>query len=120
VCRPKSDGGLSIRDLCAVNLALLGKWRLLSRGQGIWRDIIFARYGLLYPLPHFGGRPSSFSKASLWWKDVSLLRTAAEVASNWFAEGVIKRVDDRSSSSFCTFGWGCSFKSPVSKFVPSV
>jgi len=26
VCKPKSEGGLGIRDLRLVNLALLGKW----------------------------------------------------------------------------------------------
>jgi hypothetical protein len=27
VCKSKRDGGLGVRDLRAVNLALLGKWR---------------------------------------------------------------------------------------------
>ncbi|GAU24945.1 hypothetical protein TSUD_311800 [Trifolium subterraneum] len=114
LCRPKPDGGLGIRDLHAVNLALLGKWRwrLLSGGHAIWKDIIFARYGLLYLSPHFGGRPSGFSGASLWWKDVSLLGTSAEVAYDWFAEGIIKRVGDGSSSSFWFDPWvrGASLK----------
>jgi hypothetical protein len=37
VCKSKANGGLGIRDLRAVNLALLSKWRwrLLSGGQGI-------------------------------------------------------------------------------------
>jgi hypothetical protein len=59
----------------------------------------------MYPSPHFGGRPSGFSGASLWWKDVSLLGTSAEVASDWFAEGVLKRVGDGSSSSFWFDPW---------------
>ncbi|GAU39871.1 hypothetical protein TSUD_69190 [Trifolium subterraneum] len=107
VCRPKSDGGLGIRDLRAVNLTLLGKWRwkVLSGGQGIWRDIIFARYGFLYPSPHFGGRPSGFRGASLWWKDVSLLGTSVEVASDWFSDGVVKRVGDGNLSSFWFDPW---------------
>ncbi|GAU10748.1 hypothetical protein TSUD_425810, partial [Trifolium subterraneum] len=50
-------------------------------------------------------RPSGFSGASLWWKDVSLLGTSAEVASDWFAEGIIKRVGDGSSSSFWFDPW---------------
>ncbi|GAU17784.1 hypothetical protein TSUD_171730 [Trifolium subterraneum] len=92
VCRPKSDGGLGIRDLRVVNLALLGKWRwrLISREQGIWRDIISARYGLLYPSPHFGGRPSGSS---------------VEVGSDWFSKGVLKRVGDEGSSSFWFDPW---------------
>ncbi|MCH81087.1 ribonuclease H protein [Trifolium medium] len=62
VCKSKADGGIGIRDLRAVNLALLGKWRwrILSGGQGIWRDILMAKYGSLYPSSHFGGRPVGF------------------------------------------------------------
>ncbi|GAU10016.1 hypothetical protein TSUD_288060 [Trifolium subterraneum] len=58
VCKLKSDGGLGVRDLRVVNLALLGKWRwrIISGGVGIWRDIILARYGSLFPSPHLGGR----------------------------------------------------------------
>lgn len=47
VCKPKTEGGLGVRDLRVFNLALLGKWRwrLLSDGSSLWRDIIVARYG---------------------------------------------------------------------------
>jgi len=60
VKQSKRDGGLGVRDLRQVNLALLGKWRgcsLLGDG-GLWRDILNARYGVSYPSPHLGGRPS--------------------------------------------------------------
>ncbi|GAU42324.1 hypothetical protein TSUD_25500 [Trifolium subterraneum] len=59
VFKPKTEGGLGIRDLRYVNLALLGKWRwrLLDVGQGIWRDIILVRYRLMDPSPYLGGRP---------------------------------------------------------------
>ncbi|MCI57449.1 ribonuclease H protein, partial [Trifolium medium] len=78
VCKPKTDGGLGVRDLRVVNLALLGKWRwrLLCGGQGIWRDILLARYGSLYPSPHLGGRPVGFRGTS----------------SDWFSEGIGKKV----------------------------
>ncbi|MCH91649.1 putative non-LTR retroelement reverse transcriptase, partial [Trifolium medium] len=49
------------------------RWRLLQEGQGIWRDIILARYGSLDPSPHLGGRPVGFRGTSSWWRDVSLL-----------------------------------------------
>ncbi|PNX69332.1 cytochrome p450, partial [Trifolium pratense] len=53
ISRPKNCGGLGIRDLRAVNLALLGKWRwrVIARGQGLWREILLARYGSLFPSP---------------------------------------------------------------------
>ncbi|MCI08403.1 putative ribonuclease H protein, partial [Trifolium medium] len=43
--------------------------------------------------------------ASLQWKYVSLLGTSAEVSSNWFLEGVIKRVGDGTSSYFWFDPW---------------
>ncbi|PNX79587.1 ribonuclease H, partial [Trifolium pratense] len=39
-----SEGGLGVRDLRMVNLALLGKWRwrLISGAGGLWKDIVCA------------------------------------------------------------------------------
>jgi hypothetical protein len=84
VCKSKADGGLGIRDLRVVNLALLGKWRwrILSEGQGIWRDILLARYGSLYPLPHLAGRPIGFRGTSVWWRDISLLGSSMDSTSD--------------------------------------
>ncbi|GAU30019.1 hypothetical protein TSUD_161050 [Trifolium subterraneum] len=59
VCKPKSDGGLGVRDLRAVNLKLLGKWR--------WRLIS-------------GGDPE-------------------DAISDWFSEGVSKKVVSTQSTS---------------------
>jgi len=66
VCKPKRQGGLGVRDLRQVNLALLAKWQwqfLVGEGD-IWRDIIFAHYGGCHPSPHLGGRPSGLRGAS--------------------------------------------------------
>lgn len=45
VCKPKTEGGLGIRDQRLVNLALLEKWywRLITRGKDLWKDIVGAR-----------------------------------------------------------------------------
>ncbi|MCH90168.1 ribonuclease H protein, partial [Trifolium medium] len=104
---PKNCGGLGIRDLHAVNLALLGKWRwrIIDRGQGIWRDILLARYGALFPSPHLGGRPNGFTGESLWWKDVSLLGGVNASISYWFSEGVIRKVGNGSATAFWFDPW---------------
>jgi len=69
VCQPKCEGGLGVRDLRQVNLALLAKWRLryLVGDGGIWRDIISARYGGCHPSPHLGSRPSGLRPAMVGW-----------------------------------------------------
>ncbi|GAU26578.1 hypothetical protein TSUD_266930 [Trifolium subterraneum] len=58
VCRPKSCGGLGIRDFHDVNLALLGS------------------------------RPNGFTGVSLWWKDVSLLGDSTVTCSYWFSDAM--------------------------------
>ncbi|MCI08317.1 putative ribonuclease H protein, partial [Trifolium medium] len=80
------DGGLGVIDLRAVNLALLGKWRwrLISGGVGLWRDIILARYGSLFPSPHLGGRLRGLKRASCWWRNVSLLGDPEDAILDWF------------------------------------
>jgi hypothetical protein len=107
VCKPKKDGGLGVRDLRLVNNALLGKWRwrIISEGTGIWRDILLARYGTLFPAPHLGGRPSGLRGASSWWSDVSLLWTSVDSQSDWFSEGVFKRIGNGILTSFWFDPW---------------
>ncbi|GAU37373.1 hypothetical protein TSUD_22470 [Trifolium subterraneum] len=65
VCRPKNCGGLGIRDLRAVNLALLGKWR--------WRVIV-------------GGGESASN-------------------SDWFSQGVSRKVGNGSATAFWFDPW---------------
>lgn len=47
VCKPKSSGGLGVKDLRAFNLNLLSKWRwrLLANSSSIWTDVLVAKYG---------------------------------------------------------------------------
>jgi len=98
---------LGVRDLRQVNLALLAKWRwryLLGEG-GIWRDIIFARYGGCLPSPHFGGRPSGLRGVSSWWSNISLLRGAREASGDWFSDGVARVIGNGLSTQFWHDPW---------------
>ncbi|MCH87323.1 ribonuclease H protein, partial [Trifolium medium] len=107
VCRPKTCGGLGIRDLRAGNLALLGKWRwrIIAGGQGIWREILLARYGSLFPSQHLGGPPNGFTRASLWWKNVSLLGDSTVACSDWFSKGVSRKIGNGSDTTFWFDPW---------------
>ncbi|GAU30794.1 hypothetical protein TSUD_355200 [Trifolium subterraneum] len=84
---------MGVRDLRAVNLALLCKWRwrLISGGVGLSRDVILARYNSLSPSPHIGGRLGGLRRASCWWRNVSLLGDPEDAISDWFSEGVTKK-----------------------------
>ncbi|CAL9024686.1 unnamed protein product, partial [Prunus brigantina] len=46
VCKPKSAGGLGIKNTAWMNQALLAKsgWRLLQREQGLWAQVFNAKY----------------------------------------------------------------------------
>lgn len=42
VCQPKENEGLGVRDVCLMNLSLLGKWRwmLLCGEKTLWKEIL--------------------------------------------------------------------------------
>ncbi|MCI76045.1 hypothetical protein A2U01_0097314, partial [Trifolium medium] len=57
------------------------------------------RYGSLFPAPHLASRPNGLRGVSLWWSDVSLLGTRVDSHSDWFSEGVTKRIGNGISTS---------------------
>lgn len=75
VCKPKKVGGLGVRDLRGVNLALLAKCRLrmLSDVFALWVDILVSRYGISRVTSLDGDRALGHRSLSTWWKGVSLL-----------------------------------------------
>lgn len=50
VCKPKSKGGLGVRNLEVFNLSLLGKWkwRLLNDSNALWWQVVKERYGEVF------------------------------------------------------------------------
>ena len=48
VCKPKKEGGLGIRPLKEMNLALLGKWlwRIGDDSHGLWKQVISSKYDI--------------------------------------------------------------------------
>ncbi|MCI11941.1 hypothetical protein A2U01_0033044 [Trifolium medium] len=75
-------------------------WRSGSR-----RDIILARYDSLFPSPHLGGRLRGLRRASCWWRIVSLLGDPEDAISDWFTEGVSKKVGNGHLTSFWFDPW---------------
>lgn len=85
VSKPKSEGELGNKDLRLVNLVLLGKWRwrLITRWEALWKDIIGARYAKRSMWDHRGGRVIGLRGVSNWWKKMSLLETSQPESTNW-------------------------------------
>jgi hypothetical protein len=45
ICKSKKKGGLGIKDLRKMNVSLLAKWWWkLEQEDGLWQDIINAKY----------------------------------------------------------------------------
>jgi len=77
VCMPKSEGGLGTKDLSFVNLSLSGKWRwrLITGGEIVWKDIIRTRCLKGSSWDHCGRKAVGLRGVSNWWKEISLLET---------------------------------------------
>ncbi|PNX97043.1 ribonuclease H [Trifolium pratense] len=72
VCRPKKEVGLGVKDLPIMNISLLTKWkwRLLSEGNSIWKDVLRDRYGGGESGVCWMSRVLPPRKASPWWNDL--------------------------------------------------
>jgi len=65
VCSPVEVGGLGIKDIECFNDALLAKWNWRYRlpGEGLWREILEARYGNWRNMD----ATSVYRSHSAWW-----------------------------------------------------
>jgi hypothetical protein len=103
ICRPKKEGGLGVRDLRLVNISLLSKWKwkLLSRENELWKEVVTARYGE----DVIGKRSLSeidiTRLGSIWWRDLCLI----DKNSGWFSNAIGKKVGNGNSTSFWNDQW---------------
>ncbi|GAU27881.1 hypothetical protein TSUD_159750 [Trifolium subterraneum] len=105
VCRPKKEGGLGVKDLRIMNISLLAKWkwRLLSEGEAIWKNIIRERYGGGERGVGWMSKVRVSSKASPWWND---LMTIGVVAGVDHLSGIFfKKIGNGGATSFWHDSW---------------
>jgi hypothetical protein len=102
VCKPKKLGGLGVRDIRAVNISLLAKWRwrLLGDDNAMWKDVLKSKYGVNVT----GIVKPWFS--SVWWKDICSIGT--NIDTNWFSEGAVKHVGRGNQTKFWYNVWAGS------------
>jgi hypothetical protein len=105
VCLPKKEGGLGVRDIRAVNISLLSKWRwrLLDNNQVVWKDVITSKYGANVVGRVDLGDESRPWYASLWWKDVCSIGVNCGI--NWFSQCAVKKLGNGSLTSFWRDKW---------------
>ncbi|GAU45708.1 hypothetical protein TSUD_86840 [Trifolium subterraneum] len=104
VCRPKSEGGLGVRDLKWFNVSLLAKWRwrMLGWEDLLWKRVLEARYGVVARPNLLLGRGNNFS---LWWKDLVGLGVERGVEGDWTREVFIKKLGNGESTRFWLDHW---------------
>lgn len=82
MCKTNKTGGLGVKDIHMVNLALAlldkWRWRLLEGAFGMCVDILFVIYGHSTVTSLHGGRALWSRSVSLWWKGVSLIGSKKE------------------------------------------
>ncbi|GKV32262.1 hypothetical protein SLEP1_g40879 [Rubroshorea leprosula] len=111
VCKDKKKGGLGVKDLRKFNMALLGKWwgRLVSEEKGLWKKIIFEKYGKAGEPSYYWLREESNS-GTKWWRDICRINTIAGENWGWIADGFKLKVDEGVSTNFWWDNWkgeGC-------------
>ncbi|GAU20198.1 hypothetical protein TSUD_352620 [Trifolium subterraneum] len=107
VCQEKNCGGLGVRDLKAVNLSLLMKWRwrLLQRSEvGLWKEVLVAKYGshILNNVSWINISNPYF--ASSWWKDIGDLESYVD-SKNWLTEAVSRSLGNGMLTRFWSDVW---------------
>ncbi|WJX67033.1 hypothetical protein P8452_51532 [Trifolium repens] len=105
VCQPKSLGGLGVRDIRAVNISLLVKWRwrLLEDDHVLWKEVLKGKYGEGVIGRVELGDESKPWYSSTWWKDICSI--GINLDQNWFSHQVIKKLGDGSHTSFWKDAW---------------
>jgi hypothetical protein len=100
VCKPRSQGGLGVREVGKANLSLLIKWRwrLLEKGDALWKEVLVAKYGAqVRTKTHWVGS-EVYSRASLWWKDIR--RIDIKDGESWFAPNLSRAIGNGLSTRF--------------------
>ena len=81
MCIPKSDGGMSFKDLKAFNLALLAKqwWRITQNSESLTHRVLKAKYFLQtnFMEAQLGKKPS------YTWKSLVAARKVLDQGLRW-------------------------------------
>jgi hypothetical protein len=105
VCQPKSCGGLGVRDIRAVNISLLAKWRwrLLTDDKVLWKEVLRGKYGDSVIGRVELGEESKPWFSSTWWKDICAI--GINVDQNWFSNEIVRKMGNGAQTSFWKECW---------------
>jgi hypothetical protein len=105
VCQPKNKGGLWVRDIRAVNISLLAKWRwrLLTNDHVLWKEVLRSKYGDSVIGRAVLGVDSQPWFSSTWWKDICSIGVNLDV--DWFSQELIRKMGAAGQTSFWKDTW---------------
>jgi hypothetical protein len=105
VCKPKRLGGLGVRDIRAVNISLLAKWRwrLLGNDNAMWKEVLRSKYGVNAVGSVTINENSKPWFSSVWWKDICSIGTNMD--THWFTQGAVKHVGCGNQTKFWFDVW---------------
>ncbi|XP_058783955.1 uncharacterized protein LOC131658705 [Vicia villosa] len=72
VCKPIDEGGLGVKNVEVLNVALLSKWkwRILTEENDVWKGILETRYGNVRRKVLIGDISVIKNSDSIWWRDL--------------------------------------------------
>jgi hypothetical protein len=105
VCQPKFMGGLGVRDIRAVNISLLTKWRwrLLNNDNSLWKEVIRGKYGDGALGKVVMGDDCKPWYSSSWWRDICSIGINQD--QDWFSQHVVKLMGNGEQTSFWEDKW---------------
>jgi hypothetical protein len=105
VCRSKREGGLGVKDLRIMNISLLTKWkwRLLTEGESIWKNVLKEKYSGGERGVGWVSRSLASNIASSWWNDLLSIRVVDGV--DRLGGIFFKRIGNGGDTSFWHEKW---------------
>jgi hypothetical protein len=105
VCQPKKLGGLGVRDIRAVNISLLAKWRwrLLFDDNALWKEVLKGKYGDSVIGSVELGVDCKPWFSSLWWKDICGI--GSNLGNDWLSSEIIRKMGNGANTKFWKDCW---------------
>jgi hypothetical protein len=98
-------GGLGVRDIRAVNISLLAKWRwrLLFDDNALWKEVLKGKYGASVIGNAVLGEDCKPWYSSLWWKDICGI--GSNLGNDWLSTEIIRKMGNGAHTSFWKDCW---------------
>lgn len=101
-------GGLGIKNVEIMNVALLGKWkwRIFTDKKAVWRNILKSRYIKPESKILIGDISVVAKLDSIWWRDLLISENYVNLRENHFAGSVNVCVGNGKDTPFWYAKWG--------------